>query len=507
LQRERTLQQQLNVKADRQTRLLSGKHTAEQAVAIRKEIDALTAEYQQVQTQIRQKSPRYAALTQPAPLTLREIQTDVLDADTLLLEYALGEERSYLWAVTQKSITSHELPRRAEVETLARRVYDLLTARNKHPMGETIEQRQARVTQAEEQFPVAASRLSEMLLAPVAAQMRGKRLLIVSDGALQYIPFAALPMPQWAVSGGQSSEKSKDRPLTTDHRPLISEHEIVSLPSASVLAVLRRELRGRRPAPKSVAVLADPVFEKTDRRVRKELARRAHEESGPVAASRQRASAFAAESIADVERAMREVDGTNGGSSIPRLPFSRREAEAILAAAPAGEGMKAIDFLANRQTAISSGLAQYRIVHFATHGLLNSEHPELSGIVLSLVDEQGQPVDGFLRLHEIYNLNLPVEMVVLSACQTALGKEIRGEGLIGLTRGFMYAGSPRVVASLWKVDDVATAELMKHFYRGVLVEGMRPAAALRAAKIEMLKQKRWRAPYYWAAFELQGEWK
>ncbi len=96
---------------------------------------------------------------------------------------------------------------------------------------------------------------------------------------------------------------------------------------------------------------------------------------------------------------------------------------------------------------------------------------------------------------------------MLSACQTALGKEIRGEGLIGLTRGFMYAGSPRVVASLWKVDDVATAELMKHFYRGVLVEGMRPAAALRAAKIEMLKQKRWRAPYYWAAFELQGEWK
>jgi CHAT domain-containing protein len=146
-------------------------------------------------------------------------------------------------------------------------------------------------------------------------------------------------------------------------------------------------------------------------------------------------------------------------------------------------------------------------VHFATHGLLNSEHPELSGVVLSLVDEQGKSVDGFLRLHEIYNLNLPAEMVVLSACQTALGKEIKGEGLVGLVRGFMYAGSPRVVASLWKVDDVATAELMKHFYSGVLTEGMRPAAALRAAKVEMWKQKRWHAPYYWAAFELQGEWK
>ncbi len=192
---------------------------------------------------------------------------------------------------------------------------------------------------------------------------------------------------------------------------------------------------------------------------------------------------------------------------IPRLPFTRREAEAILAVTPASEGMKALDFRASRQTAISPDLAQHRIVHFATHGLLNSEHPELSGVVLSLVDEQGKPVDGFLRLHEIYNLNLPAEMVVLSACQAALGKEIKGEGLVGLTRGFMYAGAPRVVASLWKVNDVATAELMKRFYSGMLKENLRPAAALRVAKVAMWKQKRWHSPYYWAAFELQGEWK
>ncbi len=152
-------------------------------------------------------------------------------------------------------------------------------------------------------------------------------------------------------------------------------------------------------------------------------------------------------------------------------------------------------------------MSQYRIIHFATHGLLNSEHPELSGIVLSLVNENGQPVNGFLRLNEIYNLNLSADLVVLSACQTALGKEVKGEGLIGLTRGFMYAGSPRVVASLWKVDDVATAELMKLFYQKMLREQMRPAAALRAAKVEMWQQKRWNAPFYWAAFEIQGEWR
>jgi CHAT domain-containing protein len=151
--------------------------------------------------------------------------------------------------------------------------------------------------------------------------------------------------------------------------------------------------------------------------------------------------------------------------------------------------------------------SRYRILHFATHGLLDSEHPEMSAIVLSLVDKQGNPQNGFLRLHDIYNLNLPVELVVLSACNTALGKDIKGEGLIGMTRGFMYAGAARVVASLWKVDDDATAELMKCFYQKMLEEGERPAAALRAAQVKMWERKQWRAPYYWAAFAFQGEWR
>jgi CHAT domain-containing protein len=186
------------------------------------------------------------------------------------------------------------------------------------------------------------------------------------------------------------------------------------------------------------------------------------------------------------------------------LRFSRQEAEGITALAPEEKSLKAIDFKANKPTATSVDLSQYRIVHFATHGLLNSQHPELSGIVLSLVDEQGQPQDGFLRLHEVYNLKLGADLVVLSACQTALGKEVKGEGLVGLTRGFMYAGAARVVASLWSVDDKATAELMKRFYQGVLGEGQRPVAALRAAQMAMWKAKK--APYYWAAFVLQGEW-
>src|SRR5262249_51029375 len=206
-------------------------------------------------------------------------------------------------------------------------------------------------------------------------------------------------------------------------------------------------------------------------------------------------------------RSAREVGATDAQQRLQRLLFSRREAEGILALAPGKASFKALDFAANRATTLSSNLGQYRIIHFATHGLLNSQHPELSGIVLSLVDEQGRPQDGFLRLHDVYNLKLSADLVVLSACKTGLGKEVKGEGLVGLTRGFWYAGAPRVVASLWKVDDRATAELMKQFYRRMLVDGLRPAAALRMAQIAMLRRKRWAAPYYWAGFALQGEWK
>ncbi len=169
--------------------------------------------------------------------------------------------------------------------------------------------------------------------------------------------------------------------------------------------------------------------------------------------------------------------------------------------------MMAVDFKASRATATSSALSHYRIVHFATHGVVDFEHPDLSGVVLSMVDEKGEPQDGYLRLHDIYNLNLPADMVVLSACQTGVGKQIKGEGLIALTRGFMYAGAFRVVASLWKVDDEATAELMAEFYKQMFTDGLKPAAALHAAQLNLSHQKRWRSPYYWAGFVLQGEWK
>jgi CHAT domain-containing protein/predicted negative regulator of RcsB-dependent stress response len=493
LERERSLQQQLNTKAAAQVSLLNRKHTPEQAESAAKEIASITTEYEELQGKIRASSPRYAALTQPQTLNLSGIQQQLLDPQTLLLEYSLGENASYLFVVSQTSLSSYQLPKRTEIEAATRRVYELLTAPQPRP-GEAEAKRRARVEEARANYWPQAAVLSRMLLGPAASQLGKKRLVIVADGALQYVPFAALPSP----SPGNDEERNSG----AEPQPLFVEHEIVSLPSASTLATLRREMAGRKPAEKSLAVLADPVFTDDDMRVRREMG-----QADPKEKTRSADSEKIDIGFMQMSRSGRETGVIDEGG-FGRLLSKRREATGILALVPERERMRALDFEASRTTALRPELGEYRIVHFATYGMLNNIHPELSGIVLSLVDKAGHQQDGFLRLLDIYNLKLPAELVVLSACQTGLGKEIRGEGLIGLTRGFMYAGAPRIVASLWKVDDRATSELMKRFYLGLLgPEALSPAGALRQAQLSIWKQKQWRAPYYWAAFVLQGEWK
>ena len=327
-----------------------------------------------------------------------------------------------------------------------------------------------------------------MILAPVAPKLKTMRLLIVPDGALQYIPFQVLTVP----ANRQQNDSETDAVVAGD-RPLIADHEIVYEPSASTLALLLSDTAKRKPASNTVAVLADPVFEVDDSRIH--------------AADRSKAANMTAElQQSDLQRTARDVGLTIDGRGISRLLATRAEADAIMSVTPWWSGFKAMGFEASRATVMRTDLGNYRIVHFATHGLLNNEHPELSGIVLSLFDQKGQPQDGFLRLHDIYNLKLPVDLVVLSACNTGLGKDVKGEGLIGLTRGFMYAGASSVVASLWKVDDEATAELMRLFYGYMLRDGLSPAAALRKAQVTMSQQKRWQSPYYWAGFVIQGQY-
>ena len=462
LDKERDLVRVLTAKAQREMQLKARKAGGEELVVMQREISELEDQYQQVQAAIRKSSPQYAALTQPQPLDLKGIQAQ-LDRETVLLEYSLGEERSYLWVITPDSLKSFELPKREQIEKLARDVSESLTARSVFQSLETAEQRRARIAAADARLKQVNGELSRMILAPAAAELGNKRLVIVPDGGLQYVPFAALPLAM--------------------NRPVILDHEVISLQSASAFAVHRQNLSGRTPAPKGVAVIADPVFSVADVRLK------------------------GSDATANGTRRIEHLAGNgNGQLSISRLPFTRSEAEQILTVAPRATSMKALDFRANRSLATSGELSNYRFVHFATHGYVDTTRAELSAIVLSLVDQEGKPLDGFLRVHDIYNLNLPAELVVLSACETGLGKDVAGEGLVGLTRAFMYAGARRLIVSLWNVNDKATAVLMQRLYVDMLKTNKTPAAALRAAQIEMLRTRQWSAPYYWAAFVMQGEW-
>jgi CHAT domain-containing protein/Flp pilus assembly protein TadD len=496
LETERNLRQRISARTDARIRLLNSKHTQEQEALINKEIKELTDEYEKVEVQIRTTSPRYSALAQPQPIKLSEIQK-LLDADTMLLEYALGDVNSYLFAITQNSISVYELPKRIEIEDAAKQVYKLLTVRECRAKDETTKQWDARIKQADADYTKASADLSQMILGAVADKLGSMRLLIAADGALNYIPFAALPIQSSKLEEKKSAIRNPQSAIKESAIPLVAKHEIVNLPSASTLALLRQDIQGRKQAEKTIAVFANPIFSKTDLRI--------IQAANPNSTEKVVSANTTKRSISALVEAC-DADSANANLVIPILGYSEREAKTIKGLVPDNMQKISLGEDANYANATNADLSNYRFVHFATHGFLNSNQPELSGILLSLYDKQGreQP-NSFLSLSEIYNLKLSADMVVLSACQTALGKDVRGEGLVGLTRGFMYAGAPRVVASLWRVEDAATSQLMKEFYKNILSEHQPPAKALQKAQLAMLKNGY--APFYWAAFTIQGEWK
>ncbi|MDJ0590449.1 MAG: CHAT domain-containing protein, partial [Pleurocapsa sp. MO_226.B13] len=488
LAQEKSLQGQLNAIEEQRLEIYNNPDsTPEQKTDIKQKHQTLLKEYQELQNEIRKESPKYADLKYPQPLTLEQVQQQILDEDTVLLQYSLGEERSYLWVVTKEGMTSYPLPSEKEIEKRAKNLLKFTTQGN--PKA----------------FTQAVTPLSQAILDPVKDKLTKKRILVVADGVLQYIPFAALS-------------------LSENQQPLITNYEIINLPSSSSLATIRHETQARKSAPKALTVLADPVFSTDDKRVNKTqdkipsiislIAQRLQLLLGrlfglkSVTVNNSKTTVSQAQpSDLGLLALQRSVRSLRDGKFDP-LPGTRQEAEAILKLIRnKTQKTSAFDFDANLPTATNPQLSQYRIVHFATHGILNTESPELSGVVLSLVDEKGNTVNGFLRLHEIFNLKLTAEIVVLSACQTGQGKDIKGEGLVGLTRGFMYAGSPRVLVSLWKVDDRATAEIMTRFYRLMLEKKLSATEALREAQLEMQRETEWKSPYYWAAFTLQGEWR
>lgn len=469
LAKERSIRSALNSELFRNLQASSDRNVAK---AESTDIAKLETQYEEIKYQIRTVSAGYASIALPQTLDVAEMQHKILDDDTAILEYSLGEKRSFVWVITSKSISSYELPASAVLEKEGRSLIEALVVAPSN-----------RTRTAEDDFSKQSEKISSLLFDQALRNVTAKRLVIIGDGVLQNLPYSALTHTR----------------MTANRVPLIDDFEIVRLPSISVLSALRRQLTNRPPAQLAVAVVADPVFNNADARVQRATSHARKPNSSVETPS---SNLVAANSLATA-RALRSG---NFISEIARLPFSRQEAQTILSLTSTDQSFAALDFKASRLTVLSSDLSKYRIIHFATHGLLNSEHPELSGVLLSMVDENGQPQDGFLQLNEIYNLNLQADLVVLSACQTGLGKEIKGEGLIGLTRGFMYAGATRVVASLWKVDDAATAQFMSYFYQEMFTNQKKPAAALRAAQLKMSKHRAWKSPFYWAGFIIQGEW-
>jgi CHAT domain-containing protein len=450
-------------------------------------LDELLAELDRVRAVLRNHSSTALHLP-PTPLVdVPELQRKFLDDRTAVLAYFLASPVSYLWVITSSRVAVHRLPPKERIESEARQLYSFL-ARRDGGAGETAKQRHDRVQQLDRDYWRAASSLGETLLGDAVGGLEATRLVVIADGALHQIPFSALPYP-----GLDSSEA----PV-----PLVARYEIVRLPSASTLKALDERREARTLPRKKLAVLADPVLDARDPRLG-ESAREGEDVALPSPVPRSEPG------VASLPRVLAAipVSISTGGPSMSRLLATRQEARSILELVPLSQRFQALGFDASRALVTSGELAEYEVVHFATHGVLNAERPELSGIVLSLFDREGRRQDGFLRLHDIYNLDLPVRLIVLSACGTGLGKAIRGEGLVGLVGGFLSTGSLGVVASYWDVDDEATAELMRRFYSNLFTRGLSPPSALQSAQRSLWQEKRWLSPAFWAAFEFQGDWR
>jgi CHAT domain-containing protein len=563
---------------DRQTELsdqligLSGESrdtTTRDDEALEREIDELAVESANLEAQIRTSSPQYAALTSPAPLTLQDAQSKLLDENTILLEYYLGEKRSLLWAVGPGNVWLFSLAPAQEIEPRVTALRDLLLASANAVVAEPVAPApppESRTTKApakratpaakaplpappakptarrpardlkmvrtpeppplrplEEnaearKYAETAFNLYFALLRPVGDIIRGKRLLLVLDGVLNYLPFESL-VTSLPVPGG-------DPPADfAALNYLVRNHEISYAPSATVLAALKTGKSGKPPG-KAALILGDPVFELNDPRIKKGAQQTTTESSQRDLLLKQMTNAGPAPSPAAPAATSAPAPSPTAGTpaltasaaarlGIPRLPATRNETNEIAKILKqSGTPVDLFqDLLANEELFRTRNLSNYRFLHLATHGMLNSEHPENSGLVLSLV---GNPADsdGFLRTREIFNLRLSSPLVMLSACKTGLGQLRKGEGVIGLTRAFLYAGASGIGVSLWPVDDNSTALLMTDFYGRQFPSqtassppagALRPAAALRAAQMRLIEQRQYSAPFFWAPFILVGD--
>lgn len=408
-------------------------------------VAAAEAELRQALADLRRAAPWAAGDLAAAPLSLAEIRRR-LDGRTALLEFDLGDESSSLWVVTRERLDRFPLPDRGRVEERVALALEVLSSPGALADGVTSQK--------------VLTETTAILFGAALPSLRRPRWLIVADGALQALPLGALPDP---AHPGQ---------------PFLAGREVVYAPSASV--AVRLAERGRR-APGGgplLAAFADPAYGPAD----------------PRLAARPSAKADPPEGEADPER----------GLDLSRLVASGGEARRILDLVPASRRLEALGPDAAKERILSGELASVRLLHFAVHGRPSLDLPELSSLEFSRFRRDGRPMDGTLHAYEIARLRLRADLAVLSACESAQGARIAGEGLVGLAHAFLAAGAARVVASHWPVEDQATAELMARFYDGLLRRRLSPSRALQQAQLSIAADPRWRRPYYWAGFSVQG---
>jgi CHAT domain-containing protein len=445
LEREETLQKAEQKLVDEKAEQLSRGKTDQATEEIDRKLMDVRAQQDTLQARINTNS-RYLEFTQPKPLSLQSIQNELTDDKTSLVEFALGNRQSFGWVVTKNGFTTILLKDKQTIYDAAQRLVKLLSDRPSDADYDI-------------KLQIAIEEVSKLVVTPLAEKLHTERLIIVADGILQYVPFQVL-----------STSARADEPL-------IGNFDIVNAPSASTLALMREQRKNRQPASKLVVGFGDAVFS-----------------SSSVDTTTDSPNAAVARSAAVIQE-----------GRLPPLFKSQAELRAIRELAGSNESEFYVQYNATRQNLLNIDLGNFKIVHLVTHGIFDERQPELSGLVLSLRDANQQPVNGYVGLADIYKLHAPVDLVVLSACNSALGPEVRGEGLTGLTRGFTYAGASSIVASFWNVDDEAGSELMKQFYTNLLQRSMSPAAALRAAQNDIRKRPEWRSPYFWAGFTFQGD--
>lgn len=467
IRREQETRNLLNLKADKLTDLLSNNSDKAVIDKLDSEINELKNELEEIKATLKQNSPVYSTIKNPAPFDVNEFQNNVLDNNTLLLEFSFGKDESYLWLIGKKEINSYVLPAREEIESRIEKIRDLLLTRQ-IKRDVSIENYQEQIATAERLYKHEAQFLSDELLGQVTDRIDGKRLIIVADGKLNLFPIAALP-----------------RPNSNSEEPILLKNEVIYEPSASTLLFQTNSRNNLISPKKNLIVFADPIFSAKDERLSSDA--KSKDTENPD------------------QRALSTFRFAESLDSLPRLLESHKEANSIAEIV----GISKSDIFsgsdANLERALNPSTADYKIIHFATHSYLNEERPELSAIVLSQFNELGEKQNGLLRLQDIYSLDLNSDLVVLSACNTGNGKEVKGEGLMSLNNAFLQVGAKSVLSSLWKVDDNATKELMKNFYQGLTSENLTASEALRRAQIVLAQNPQYKSPFYWAAFTIQGD--